>query len=255
MTLSNNKLNLSLYDFSLARGHSYISSSLGSGSVVIDAGAHRAEFSKEISDSFGSSVIALEPNPNLDKPLLGPNVVLVDAALSNKLGTADFILDDNPEASRLTIEANHSVSSNRTINVKTTSLSEIIEDFNIKKIELLKLDVEGAEYDIIQSIDRKLSNIIGQISVEFHPLNPVGGELEKFNATCAHLGSMGFKMLRASYSGYGDVLFLNELFFTPPGPFLTRVLPLYRKFLEFRQRRHNTSTYTPNNPSANPTNQ
>ena len=38
----------------------------------------------------------------------------------------------------------------------------------MKNIDLLKVDVEGAEIDILMSIDKMFMDKISQISVEFH---------------------------------------------------------------------------------------
>ena len=52
------------------------------------------------------------------------------------------------------------------IEVVTTSIPTIVEQFKIKDIELIKLDIEGAETDVILS-SKKLSQI-GQMFIEYH---------------------------------------------------------------------------------------
>lgn len=56
------------------------------------------------------------------------------------------------------------------ISVKTTSLDEIIKNNNMDYIELLKIDCEGAEYDIIYGSQEFKNNKIKNIAGEFHNL-------------------------------------------------------------------------------------
>ena len=45
--------------------------------------------------------------------------------------------------------------------------NKCLEENKIQNIDLLKIDVEGAEIDILMSIDKMLMDKISQISVEF----------------------------------------------------------------------------------------
>jgi hypothetical protein len=52
--------------------------------------------------------------------------------------------------------------------VKMKDLTSIARELNLSKIELLKLDIEGAEYDVIPNIlEAPIS--INQILLEIHP--------------------------------------------------------------------------------------
>lgn len=52
--------------------------------------------------------------------------------------------------------------------VKCVTLSRIFKDHRIKKCLLLKMDVEGAEYEIISKTQKSLFKNIVQISLEYH---------------------------------------------------------------------------------------
>lgn len=66
--------------------------------------------------------------------------------------------------------------------VETTSLSTMLS--NVEKIDLLKLDCEGAEYDILMKSDQNVFNKISAIRMEYH----LGREAE----VSAFLGQYGF---------------------------------------------------------------
>jgi FkbM family methyltransferase len=52
--------------------------------------------------------------------------------------------------------------------VKTISLEDILSQNNIEDCKLLKIDVEGAEYEIFKSFPEEKLNIIKNIGIEFH---------------------------------------------------------------------------------------
>lgn len=75
---------------------------------------------------------------------------------------------------------------------KVERLSEIMRSNNHSRIHLLKLDIEGAEYDVIDSIiEDKLP--IGILCVEFHP-GPAG-ELDIVQAAVEKLEDNGYAVI------------------------------------------------------------
>ncbi|KTC88421.1 FkbM family methyltransferase [Legionella cincinnatiensis] len=65
------------------------------------------------------------------------------------------------------------------ITCKLTSLGHFIEQHQIRHIDFLKVDVEGAEIDVIKSIKPKQFSIINQISIEVHNIE---NRVEKLNS-------------------------------------------------------------------------
>ncbi|ARB92020.1 FkbM family methyltransferase [Legionella longbeachae] len=65
------------------------------------------------------------------------------------------------------------------VTCKLTSLGRFIEQNQIKHIDFLKVDVEGAEIDVIKSIQPKQFSIIKQISIEVHNIE---NRVEKLNS-------------------------------------------------------------------------
>lgn len=50
-------------------------------------------------------------------------------------------------------------------------LSKVIDDYQVERIDLLKIDVEKSELDVLQGIDLKHWNLIRQVVVEVHDLD------------------------------------------------------------------------------------
>ena len=72
--------------------------------------------------------------------------------------------------------------------VETTSLSSMLSD--IEKIDLLKLDCEGAEYDILMKSGRDVFDKISAIRMEYHlgRVDEVGTFLGQYGYTRCHYG-------------------------------------------------------------------
>lgn len=186
-----------------------------------------------MASSYGARVIALEPNTALPVDHHHPNIELVRAALSEDDGEGSFFLDENPEGSSIILDSSKYTEDQRKVPVKFRSLRSLVAEFDINEIGLLKLDIEGAEYDVIRLIDDDLARRIHQITVEFHPADPIRkGEIVRMQDAFAHLAEHGFHMCRASFRGFGDVLFLNSRHFAEPSLMFRVLLPYHRKAME-----------------------
>ena len=63
------------------------------------------------------------------------------------------------------------------IKVQTISLNDFIKKNKLKKIDFLKMDCEGAEYEILYNLPKNVLNSIKKISMEYHNIN------ETYNVT------------------------------------------------------------------------
>ncbi|WP_229570376.1 FkbM family methyltransferase [Saccharolobus caldissimus] len=95
-------------------------------------------------------IIAVEPSPDnlqiLEKNIHLNNinnVEIVNKAVSLKRGRVKLYLADNPYNSSIVFE------SNRYVEVDAITLNELLLPYNT--IDLIKIDVEGAELDVIKS--------------------------------------------------------------------------------------------------------
>ncbi len=142
--------------------------------IVIDIGAHIGLFTL-LAASKGSKVFSFEPDPSnfehlLDHLKVNKNLSkLVKAknyAIWKKKGSIVFY--------RYTSSVSHSIitrpdkSLADKIKVKTITLNDVISDNNINKIDFLKIDCEGAEYDVLSSLHDENWPLIKHIVMEVH---------------------------------------------------------------------------------------
>lgn len=194
---------------SCIRGHYIWPAPLKSDSVVIDAGAHSGQFSAEIIQRFGCKCHLIEANPILAAELSLPGAASVThAALSAQDGSAPLHLSDNPESSSLVSNVGSSPTG-RTVDVETVSLGTLMTRLGIKRIDLLKLDIEGAEFGLIDANSDDTLRQIDQLTVEFHDFQPRFSGKQLFEQARARLEALGFICVVMSFRTHGDVLFLN----------------------------------------------
>lgn len=146
---------------------------IGRGETVVDIGAHIGIFSVMAAKlAKDGRVYSFEPNPeNFD--LLTANLAL--NGLGNVIATQEAVADRPRFLSLFIDESNtggHSIHSNghagRVISVNATTLSNVVEQHKLQKIDFLKIDCEGAEYEIFRSMPLEVLAMIKQIAMECH---------------------------------------------------------------------------------------
>jgi FkbM family methyltransferase len=150
------------------------------GDIFIDCGANVGQETIPVGNS-GATVYAFEPEPIafeiLEEKVRGmPNVHIYKKAVYSKSGKMKLFrhneIDINPvlysEGSSL-LSTKNNVNSDNYVEVEVIRLVDFIKDNNIKKIKVLKIDIEGAEYDLLNDlIDNGIHLITDIILVELH---------------------------------------------------------------------------------------
>jgi FkbM family methyltransferase len=144
---------------------------IGDQDIVIDAGANIGVFTlfAAVSASQGR-VIAIEPNPTNFRRLRGnveanqlKNVTLVEGALASYDGLGTLWRAGSGSGSDSLIQGD----STKGESVPLISPSTLLARFALEHVDFLKLDIEGAEYDVFLS-DLHWLKAIRRVALEAH---------------------------------------------------------------------------------------
>lgn len=136
------------------------------GDIVFDVGASAGPFTYHIKSQNPQKVYCFEPHPELFQTLLknvsDSNVVCVNKAILEGDGLISTMGLFNETLTGMCMKENEKI-------VESVSFNSFIKENNIKKIDFLKTDCEGGEYDIFN--DENLSwikNNVKKIVGEWH---------------------------------------------------------------------------------------
>lgn len=159
--------------------------------IVVDVGAHAGLYTI-IASLSASKVLALEPDNDIFRILSTnitrnslTNVNIIESALWTKDGFAKFHRRGNSQLGSVRTRRN-----SEPILVQANSLPHLLSDalqgVQGRKIDLLKLDIEGTEFDVIPSSDQETLGKIAKMVVEVHT------EHGKIEALTSKLKQCGF---------------------------------------------------------------
>lgn len=194
--------------------HSFVGDRLSSSSIVIDLGANAGRFARKMRAKFDCDVIAVEPNPALIpliNPTGDPRLTVRSCAATGEAGTQlTFTVDDtNDLASRISSVDPFQPNA---ILVEGATLSQIVGWTARDFIDMVKIDIEGAEVSLIKNCDPVTLGKIGQLTIELHDFCGLISAAEVCEVK-AHLKASGFFGFNLSRVGHQDTIFLNRRFY------------------------------------------
>lgn len=191
------------------RGHTVLAFAKGSEPLVVDGGSHRGEFSTSVNAAWGARCHSIEASPALFPKLdLPKSAVAHHFAVSGTDGTITFAISDNPEASHV-VDGAPAADEAGQVTVPARSLGNFLTEVAPDGLDLLKLDVEGAEIAALASVTDEQLARIAQITVEFH--NFCGYvTVEEVERTIERLRALDFEVFNFAYYVHTDVLFVNR---------------------------------------------
>jgi FkbM family methyltransferase len=155
---------------------------------------------------FGCRCYAVEPNPRLFERLnLMPDVRAFNYAVAGAEGELDFFLAENDEASHLGSTGGEP--GGETVKVRTIGLAGLLEQMRVEYVDLLKVDIEGAEIEMFDAMPDSLATAFGQLTVEFHDF--CGVPLAAIERVSNKLRDLGYAAIRFSRYTHGNVWFVN----------------------------------------------
>jgi len=195
------------------------------GAVILDIGAHIGAFSAFAARHAGpgSRILAYEPEPEnfalLEENLRASAAGCASArraALWRDSGEAEFLVNTGNRAGHSLFAKKVQIESRgaaETIRVPMITLDDIFENEPIEQCEFLKMDCEGAEYDVLYAASPGCLDRVQTISLEFHD---VEGEGRTARELARYLVSRGFTIERLRFAptrldlNFGELLATRE---------------------------------------------
>lgn len=139
-------------------------------STVFDLGGHTGQWTKEMYSRYSCNIRVFEPvdafADRIEERFRGKNkIILHRFGLAGETGEAEIILSDT--ASSIYKK------NGQKARISLVKASGFIDENNIQSIDLMKINIEGAEYDLLEHlIDSNVVRRIKNLQIQFHDFGP-----------------------------------------------------------------------------------
>lgn len=163
---------------------------LNENSTVIDLGGYTGEWAKEIINRYNCNVYLVEPVEESYKILLekfrsNPKVHILKVGIGIK--NTEKVMYVNGDGTSFNTEIGEAI----TVEIRT--VESVLNQWNLEKIDLLQVNIEGDEYELLQHmIDTGLINKFKNLQVQFHL--GIKDAVAKHESICEGLIEKGFKI-------------------------------------------------------------
>lgn len=193
-------------------GHHFYWKLIGNNSTILDIGSNIGEFSKSISEKYNCTCYAVEPYPEHFKKIPETNKVRkFNYAISDKSGDVFLHLSNTNPMAHTILEGRPGCENE--IRVPAITLENFINALNIKVIDILKIDIEGAEIRLFNSTPSSIIKQAKQITIEFHAFVKNFNIENNVYRIIKYLKGIGFYYIDFTKKNT-DVLFLNKNYYT-----------------------------------------
>lgn len=139
---------------------------LNENSIVFDLGGYKGEFATEIYCKYSSSIFVFEPIFDFY------SIIKNKFSNTNKVKPFHYGLGGKNEELKISLIDNSSsvyIESDTFETVQVKSIVDFINENNITKVDLIKINIEGGEYEVLETlIDNNLISVFTNIQVQFH---------------------------------------------------------------------------------------
>lgn len=184
--------------------------------TVVDAGANIGMFSVWTAKRLPRArIFALEPCPdtfsklqfNLHWNQLGSRVEAVQLALAAKSGEREMQTGEESQR-RCLVPSDRHGAEGEIVKVRSITLAELLDQFCLSRIDLLKMDIEGSEWEVLLTTPVSLLRRIRRIEFEYHEVHARFGYSKA--ALFAHLARAGFTLTYCQEDNHGTGIAIVE---------------------------------------------
>lgn len=185
---------------------------LNQNSIIYSLGiGEDISFDMAVIENHNCRVFGFDPTPKSitwvkQQQGLPAKFIFLEYGIADRSGLIDFYLPRNSEYVSGSFIKQNNVNDKQKISVEMKSWQDIVNSLGHKQIDVLKMDIEGAEYNIIDSV-LESSVQINQILIEFHDRLFDDGKIKTMNAI-KKLKDRGYEIFAVSDS-FEEVSFIN----------------------------------------------
>lgn len=147
-------------------------------SIVIDAGGYRGDWSAKIAELYDPHIFIFEPIPEYFEIIkrrfdANPKIKVFNNGIFSKTVRTHFGI--NGEGSGMFMN-----NKNKSVEVSLIDIGQFISENKINRIDLIKINIEGGEYELLNKmISSGIVNICNNIQIQFHHWVPNAIELRE----------------------------------------------------------------------------
>jgi FkbM family methyltransferase len=165
--------------------HTIIPNFLNSKSWILDLGCLNFKFSNELK-KFTNNIICVDANPRISSENgiipgfpIPEDIIFINKAIVNESEKQHIDYYEYHDINGNSIHKNENDYARIMFKteVPTITIKQIMKDYNINQFDLIKFDIEGSEYNILENIDFTISK---QFSIEFHDFRGFDIDINKF---------------------------------------------------------------------------
>ena len=180
-------------------------SKLNSNSVVYSVGVgSNIDFDLALIEELKLAVYAFDPTPRsiewIKKQSLSKSFKFIPVGLGSNDGEMEFFPPRKESSTHFSPIDRYDNLGVETIKAPVKTLKSLVQEFGHQTIDLLKMDIEGAEYDGIDNLEEQGVEI-NQILIEFHHMYK-GISLDDTKNAIDKLRKLGFELFHISQRTY-----------------------------------------------------
>lgn len=145
-------------------------SELGPDSIVFDLGGFQGDWSSDIYSRYLCKIHLFEPMPSY------ADSIRKRFRLNDAISIHQFGLGNSDFDTQLSLGAESSsqfIKADNMIGVKIKNIKSFIDENRIERIHLMKINIEGGEYDLLEfMLDTDLVSIVDNLQIQFHHFIP-----------------------------------------------------------------------------------
>ena len=162
--------------------HPYHTGPISNNPTFFDVGAYNGEWSQIMTEKYGGTSHIFEIQPaaikNLKKKFKSsPNIFVNPFGLASSEYTSTVPYTGSNDCFSLFPAFNHG----KTTKVKFKNIKSFIEINNITSIDVIKINIEGGEYDLLEyMIQENLHTLCKNLQIQFHAQYPIPNFFQRY---------------------------------------------------------------------------